>query len=489
MTAFSLADDALPVRGWMLDISRDRVPTRETLAALVDLLARCHYNQFELYMEHTFAHADQDEVWRDASPMTADDMRWLDALCAERGIALVANRNGLGHMERWLKHDGHRHRAEQPEGYELWGSHWPASTLAVTPDNLAFVQGLYEELVATTTTKAVNIGMDEPWEFGRGASRELVERDGQGKVYTDWVLGVAQPWLDRGYRVEMWGEILAHHPDEAHRLPEGLALVIWGYDSPEHTRAVIEREGENIYAGIGFDEMTATFTDRGADLWVAPGTGTWLSVTGRLTNAVQNIVDAATTAARIGAGGLLLTSWGDRGHWEGYAHLLAPLVVGGFASANPGRADELRDREVLTRLVGSVLFSDERHAGAELLVGTGMLADLLDQPMMNQTVLGAALLGFREASAAPAAIAATGAEITRLQQLSDTLADEEWVREVRIALDLAEVLLPRLRGERAPVPSALVERVRGAWLATSRPGGLEDSLAHAVDLEPVSSGN
>src|SRR3990172_1674706 len=37
-----------PVRGFMLDVSRDRVPTRETLARLVDLLALLRINHLEL---------------------------------------------------------------------------------------------------------------------------------------------------------------------------------------------------------------------------------------------------------------------------------------------------------------------------------------------------------------------------------------------------------------------------------------------------------
>ncbi|HEY79608.1 MAG TPA: glycoside hydrolase, partial [Caldilineae bacterium] len=38
-----------PNRGVLLDISRDRVPTMETLYALIDLLASLKINQFQLY--------------------------------------------------------------------------------------------------------------------------------------------------------------------------------------------------------------------------------------------------------------------------------------------------------------------------------------------------------------------------------------------------------------------------------------------------------
>jgi hypothetical protein len=55
------------VRGFMLDISRDKVPTMQTLFQLVDLLAELKINQLQLYTEHTFAYRDHEIVWKDAS--------------------------------------------------------------------------------------------------------------------------------------------------------------------------------------------------------------------------------------------------------------------------------------------------------------------------------------------------------------------------------------------------------------------------------------
>src|SRR6478609_7348883 len=59
----------LPVRAFMLDVSRDRVPTRTALDELVDVLALVRCNQLQLSIEHTFAHVGHDEVWADASPV------------------------------------------------------------------------------------------------------------------------------------------------------------------------------------------------------------------------------------------------------------------------------------------------------------------------------------------------------------------------------------------------------------------------------------
>src|SRR2546423_4155521 len=112
------------VRGVMLDISRDKVPTMATLFMLVDLFGELKINQLQLYTEHTFAYRGHEEVWRDASPMTAPEIRELDAYCRARFIELVPNQNSFGHMERWLKHPRYQPLAEKPEGFDFpWGVH------------------------------------------------------------------------------------------------------------------------------------------------------------------------------------------------------------------------------------------------------------------------------------------------------------------------------------------------------------------------------
>jgi len=63
-----------PARGYMLDISRDKVPTMETLLQLIDKLAAWKYNQLQLYTEHTFAYLNHPVVWSEATPMTGQDI-------------------------------------------------------------------------------------------------------------------------------------------------------------------------------------------------------------------------------------------------------------------------------------------------------------------------------------------------------------------------------------------------------------------------------
>ena len=58
---------AFPTRGLMLDISRDKVPTMESLRGMIDVLASLKFNHLQLYTEHTFAYTGHGAVWREAS--------------------------------------------------------------------------------------------------------------------------------------------------------------------------------------------------------------------------------------------------------------------------------------------------------------------------------------------------------------------------------------------------------------------------------------
>ncbi|MDA9558318.1 beta-N-acetylhexosaminidase, partial [Vibrio sp.] len=58
-------------RGIILDVSRDKIPTMDTLYSLIDFWSELRFNQLQLYTEHTFAYKDHQTVWEDYSPFTA----------------------------------------------------------------------------------------------------------------------------------------------------------------------------------------------------------------------------------------------------------------------------------------------------------------------------------------------------------------------------------------------------------------------------------
>src|SRR5262245_28670935 len=385
------------VRGYMLDVSRDRVPTRETLARLVELLARLRLNHLELYTEHTFAYHGHDAVWREASPLDAEDVRWLDARCRERGIELAANQNVFGHMGRWLQHPAYRARAEAPDGFRTkLGIELPPGVLAPTEENAAFGLALCRELLACHESRRIHIGCDETFELGKGASREDVERRGRGRVYLDHLLRLVRPLVADGCEVLFWGDILRHHPELVPELPkEGVVACAWHYEAPQSSvplpdelLALLAEFGVDRAGLAGFAAHVEAFARSGLPFWVCPGTSSWNSLLGRLPNARGNLLDAAETGLARGAAGYLITDWGDNGHMQPPSVSFAPLAYGaavswGLAANRDLALAEALDAFVFEDAAGLLGTCVETLGG--LYAGTGKLG-LNGSPLFTELV-------------------------------------------------------------------------------------------------------
>jgi hypothetical protein len=290
-----------PNRGVMLDISRDKVPTMETLFSLVDMLAKWKINQFQLYTEHTFAYQNHPVVWAESSPVTAEEIQELDRYCRARFIDLVPNQNSFGHMRRWLIHDEYKHLAECPHGCKtLWGYFdEPFSLAPAEPRTLDFLRGLYDELLPNFSSGLFNVGCDETVDLGQGRSKDLVARRGTGRVYLDFLLDIYRLVSSHGRTMQFWGDIVREYPDLVEELPRDLVALEWGYEA-KHS----------------FDKNGALFADSKIPFYVCPGTSSWNSVAGRTENALANLANAAENGLKHGAVGYLNTDWGDDGHWQ-----------------------------------------------------------------------------------------------------------------------------------------------------------------------------
>ncbi|PRY14692.1 family 20 glycosylhydrolase [Kineococcus rhizosphaerae] len=507
-TSYDVSDHPdFGVRGFMLDISRDRVPTRRTLARWVEVLELARINSLELYTEHTFAFRGEQAVWQDASPLTPADLQWLDALCASRGIDLVCNQNTLGHMERFLKHPDHAKRAENEDGFTIRGQHRPPSTVEPSRENAEFVQGLLEDVVPNFRTKRLNIGADEPWELGTGKSAQRAEEVGLGTVYFEYVTQVMQPWLDRGYTVEFWADVFGDHPELMDKVPAGAVPVVWQYDSPALLAEVVDsaspgqvQEWRSLGVDVtalrdGFRDRAKLLLDAGIPFWVAPGASNWNSLLGRWDNAVANMVDAAEVGLENSAQGYLNTSWGDHGHWDPPSVAFGPVLFGGAVSWS---LEDNRDVDVAA-VLNDALLLDPTGVVGDVLVRAGKVCQRLGAPLLNASPL---CLVLREpdqlkpwAVPAPEALAAVHDELLScladLRGADPAAADgDAVVRELTQALRLSDLAVRALQAraqdgsfaaDAAPRLLAelddLLEEQRACWLLRSRPGGLADSVA------------
>lgn len=494
-------------RGYLLDVSRDRVPTRQTFELLVRRLATCRYTQLQLYIEHTFAIPDHETVWADASPITPDDLAWLDEECAAVGIELVANQNTFGHFERWLRHDVYRQRAECPDGFEIVpGVRLPPSVLAPTADNASFALELVRAQLACVASRTVNIGCDETFELGHGVSRRRASEVGLAAVYAEHLHRIIDPLLTDDTHVQFWGDVARTHPEILDTLPaEQCTPLVWNYDAPDVVRPTLPGELIEVLATIGIDPGAPTdfasivepFVATGRPFWVAPGTSSWQSFVGRLPNARANLLDAAVAGRAAGATGYLVTDWGDNGHHQPPAVSLPPIAYGG-AVAWCAATNHVVD---VATVVGTHLVDDPTGVLGDVLARVGGVCDATGVVAANASPLFQAVVpsltnfasGEPDADAVTDVIATLDSAHGDLAKARPESVDAaDLVDGLDVAIGLArhgaQRLLTRARAERMPPPGAadelagLIDRYRSAWLTVSRPGGLDDSVAPLKDL-------
>ena len=358
----------LEVRGYMLDISRCKVPTQESLFQLIDTLASLKFNQLQFYTEHTFAYQNHQNVWRDASPLTGEETQALDTYCYNRFIELVPNQNSFGHMDRWLRHDNYKHLAECPEGYEHpISGHLPwGGTLKPDQASLDFVSELYDELLPNFRSNLFNIGGDEPWELGQGRSRDIVKAKGKHHVYLDHLFSIHKQVTARDKKMQFWGDIILESRDLAQELPKDAIGVIWGYEA-DHP----------------FEEQCASFQDSGIPFYVAPGTSAWNTIGGRQRNAIANVKAATEQAIRFGAQGTLLTNWGDFGHHH-FPPVSYPAIVWA-ATLSWNRISESEFDDI--QAINTIFFEDNSLDLAKAIFSLSNLINGFSYQPINRTLL------------------------------------------------------------------------------------------------------
>ena len=478
-----------PIRGAMLDVSRNRVPTMAYLERLIDRLAEWKVNHLQLYVEHTYAYEGHEDVWRHASPFTAAEIRSLDAYCRQRFIELAPNQNSFGHFHRWLVHDRYRPLAEAPEGFRHPFSvdPEPFSLCATDPRVIELLGGLYDELLPQFVSRRFNVGLDETFDLGRGRSAEACAERGKPAVYLDFLRQVHGLVTDRDRQMLFWGDIILEHPEVIDQIPEDAVALCWGY------------EANHPYA-----DQCARLAASGREFWVCPGTSSWHSFGGRLQNAVSNLASAATVGFDAGALGLLVTDWGDYGHLQPPAIAELPLSIGaGFAwSAEAAREECGRAAEQTERWLQHAkrFVYDGDDTLARTVVDLGAIDLDCGGPVMNGTTLFYLLRFIDEDLThrrfARLSVAKLQRTYARLAEIRDRLAGAhdytalEWT--CRIMTWCCRLGMERLgagRGQRVEQLASTVRCALGAelrqiaddlppvWLATSREGGLQESRA------------
>jgi hypothetical protein len=124
------------------------------------------------------------------------------------------------------------------------------------------------------------------------------DAEGVGRVFLRHVLRLHALVTRHGRRMMMWADVLKFHPELIGELPEDVLLLDWWYEATERY------------------ETLDALRDSGRPFWVCPATSSWTTLFPRMENAVANTRDYVRQGIAAGAEGMLLTEWGDGGHYQ-----------------------------------------------------------------------------------------------------------------------------------------------------------------------------
>ncbi len=338
-------------RGYYLDQTRGRVLKLAELKRVADRLCRYKLNEFQLYVEHTYLFRDLSEMWRDTSPLTAEEILELDDYCAERHIDLVPSLASFGHLYMLLSTRSHEDLCE------LWdASSQPFSfvdrmrhhTVNVSDERtLPLIQKMLEEYMSLFRSDRFNLCADETFDLGKGKSAALAAEKGIHRIYVDYLKELCDFVVQCGKKPMFWGDVICGEPLLARELPRETICLTWGY-APD------QRE-----------EESRRMAEAGIRQYLCPGVSGWNQWMNQIGDSYRNITRMCGYARKYRAEGVLNTDWGDFGHINHPAHSVVGMIYGAAFSWN---GEEIPGDEI-NRQISMLEYRD----------GSGRIAGLMEE--------------------------------------------------------------------------------------------------------------
>lgn len=307
-------------RGYFLDETRGRVLTLPYLKKVVDRLSRYKINQFQLYVEHTYLFRDLTEMWRDETPLTAEDILELDAYCQKLHMELVPALASFGHLYMLLSTRSYGELCERSDSWNAPFSFWDRMaqhTINTTDERaLPLIKGMIAEYGALFTSDKFNICADETFDLGCEKSHKMAEQQGRDAMYIQYVKELCTFLKDCGKRVQFFGDIICRKPELIAQLPQDTLCLTWGY-APEQSV-----------------DACRAMAQAGAKQYLCPGVGGWNQWVNLIENSYQNILRMCGYGHQYHAEGILNTDWGDFGHINHPEFSVPGMIYGAAFSWN-----------------------------------------------------------------------------------------------------------------------------------------------------------
>lgn len=335
-------------RGYYLDVTRGRIPKLEELKKLADTLSFYKLNQLQLYIEHSFLFEGLSEMYRDDTPLVAEEILELDEYCYNLGIELVPSLSTFGHFYKLLRTKTFRHLCELDEVDEEFGfmpRHLHHTLDVSNEESFTLVSRLIKEYIVLFRSKKFNICADETFDLGKGKSKNLADKIGVGELYFNFVNRICDLVISLGSIPMFWSDIIVKYPELLNKLPEESICLTWGYEANQD------------------DKAAKILYDYGVKQYLCPGTNAWNEWIPSYEIAYKNIKIMGEYRKKYSALGLLNTDWGDYGHINQTDFSIPALIYGACASWN----EDLPDFKEINKHISLIEYRDKSEKIIDIL--------------------------------------------------------------------------------------------------------------------------
>lgn len=337
-------------RGFYHDVTRGKVPKKETLFELIDVLSEYKINELQLYIEHTYLWEGLSEAFRDKDALSAEDIMELDDYAHRRHIELIPSIATFGHMYEILRTQSYAHLSEKAIDFNepfSFVNRMAHHTISVSePESIDLVRHMIEDFIPLFRSNKFNICGDETFDLGAYRNKKLADEKGVGRLYVDFLNEIIKIVKENGRQVLFWGDIILKHPEYLSELPDDVICLNWGY------HASVE------------EDATRMIAESGVPQYVCPSTTGWNRMINWLDNSSENIRKIVSYARKYHAYGILNTDWGDHGHVNLLGSSMPMVVYGAALSWNP---DGLESDELADPIISRSYYGEENAEILDLL--------------------------------------------------------------------------------------------------------------------------
>ena len=304
---------AMRWRGFHDDLSRGPVPTLEFQKHIVRTIAAYKMNAYSPYFEHTLAYDGDPLIAPPGGAMTKAQVRELVEFAKAFHVEIIPEQEAFGHLHHALKYEIYSKVAETPHGHVLAPGQ---------PESMNIIKRWFAEIDSIFPSQFVHLGADETFELGKGQTKEAVEKQGLGNVYLKFLGDIERELRAQGSKKTFlfWGDIAMESPQLVGQLPKDMIAVAWNYWSTGN-----------------FERYLTPFSGTGMQTWVAPGVSNWSMTYPDNNTALKNIQGFVRDGQKLGATGMLNTSWGDDGE-EIFNQTWYGVLFGAAASWQKGES-------------------------------------------------------------------------------------------------------------------------------------------------------